>query len=1098
MMENRMPTDVPTPQTQSACGCNSPNCCGENTPVSSPASACSEKRNPFSRRDFLKAMSVAACGAALASTPLSVMAGPFEDSEFAKLVPPDKKLDPEWKKSLFARGVPVRYTGRDLAHIGMPVSGICCGTVYLGGDGKLWLWEIFNKHYGSGVQGRGQDGQLYVQPLDPVYPFEQNFSLGILSSGKVQQHRLDYTGFRDIRFQGAYPMARVDYSDPDVPLKVSLRAFSPFIPLNAADSGLPVTIMEYTVENPTSQTHKVEIEGTVANPVALNTGKPGKVLRSNETVQKDGLSAVVCSAQAVPESSEEPQRPDIVFEDFEKPTYEGWTVTGTAFGAGPIAADKIPSYQKIGQPHGKQLVNTHNARQGEDVEKADGHVGTLTSREFTLERHYINFLVSGGSHKGQTCIQLLIGGKPVREVTGPDNNLMQPAWFDVREFAGQKAALCIVDQATGGWGHIGIDYIVFSDKCAEPPYVLEKAEDYGTLTLAALDPESAALVVPAQTPLYYEAALKKEKGAPPAPLQATAPFGDSLVGTVSMHFELTPGQKKTIPFLIAWHFPNFSLGGVREEFPGRFYASRFGSALEVAQYVGKNYTSLADTTQRWCDTWYDSTLPYWFLDRTFANTSTLATGTCYRFKNGRFWAWEGVECCPGNCTHVWQYAHAMARLFPELERDLRERTDFGIAFHEDTGIVGFRAEHDPNYAIDGQAGIVLRSYREHLMSANDEFLKRNWPRIKKTLEFLIREDGNSDGILEGKQDNTYDAAWFGKIPAMTSLYLAAVKAGNAMAQEVNDSEFEKQTAGILEKGRKNIQEMFNGEYYYQIEDPKHPEAIGTGTGCHVDCVFGQSWAFQVGLGRLFDEKSIRSSLASIWKYNFTLNVGPFKEVHKAARPYALSGEGGLLVCTWPRGGKRDDLEKHWQQQYFNECWTGCEHQAAGHMIWEGMVEEGLAVIRAAHDRYHPRLRNPYNEIECSDHYARAMASYGVYLAACGWDYHGPKGHIGFAPRLQPEDFRAAFTAAEGWGTILQKREKAEQINQIELHHGQLNLRTLAFTLVQGAAAKSCDVEASGKTVESSFKQQEDGTILITLATPVQLKAGEALKAVLKA
>jgi hypothetical protein len=108
-------------------------------------------------------MSVAACGAAFASTPLSVMAGPFEDSEFAKLVPPDKKLDPEWKKSLIARGVPARYTGRDLAHIGMPVGGICCGAVYLGGDGKLWLWDIFNKHYGSGIQGHGQNGELYVK-----------------------------------------------------------------------------------------------------------------------------------------------------------------------------------------------------------------------------------------------------------------------------------------------------------------------------------------------------------------------------------------------------------------------------------------------------------------------------------------------------------------------------------------------------------------------------------------------------------------------------------------------------------------------------------------------------------------------------------------------------------------------------------------------------------------------------------------------------------------------------------------------------------------------------------------------------------------------
>ena len=89
--------------------------------------------------------------------------------------------------------------------------------------------------------------------------------------------------------------------------------------------------------------------------------------------------------------------------------------------------------------------------------------------------------------------------------------------------------------------------------------------------------------------------------------------------------------------------------------------------------------------------------------------------------------------------------------------------------------------------------------------------------------------------------------------------------------------------------------------------------------------------------------------------------------------------------------------------YFNECMNGFEYQAAGHMIWEGMVQEGLAVTRAIHDRYHPSRRNPWNEVECGDHYARSMASYGVFLAACGYEYHGPKRHLAFAPRLSPRE-----------------------------------------------------------------------------------------------
>ncbi len=124
--------------------------------------------------------------------------------------------------------------------------------------------------------------------------------------------------------------------------------------------------------------------------------------------------------------------------------------------------------------------------------------------------------------------------------------------------------------------------------------------------------------------------------------------------------------------------------------------------------------------------------------------------------------------------------------------------------------------------------------------------------------------------------------------------------------------------------------------------------------------------------------------------------------------------------------------------------NGFEYQVAGHMIWEGQVQEGLAVARAVHDRYHPARRNPWNEVECGDHYARSMASYGVYLAACGFAYHGPHGLIGFSPRLSPQKFRAAFTAAEGWGTYDQQ-ESANQLSAaIEVRWGSLAVRTIAL------------------------------------------------------
>src|SRR5262249_39452564 len=147
---------------------------------------------------------------------------------------------------------------------------------------------------------------------------------------------------------------------------------------------------------------------------------------------------------------------------------------------------------------------------------------------------------------------------------------------------------------------------------------------------------------------------------------ASAALDEPLIGAIGRTLRLAAGQAATVDFVLTWHFPNLKLQGLGKV--GRYYATRFDSARAVAQYVADHFERLASETRLWHDTWYDSTLPHWFLDRTFLNTSILATSTAYRFDNGRFYGWEGVGCCPGTCTHVWHYAHAPARLFPELER----------------------------------------------------------------------------------------------------------------------------------------------------------------------------------------------------------------------------------------------------------------------------------------------------------------------------------------------------------------------------------------------------------------------------------------------
>ena len=352
----------------------------------------------------------------------------------------------------------------------------------------------------------------------------------------------------------------------------------------------------------------------------------------------------------------------------------------------------------------------------------------------------------------------------------------------------QAARIEIVDQHSGGWGHIDIDQIELADTPGHQVPLPQVRPRHLCLALSSGQRPGHRLDCRGST---AEAVFGGD-----CPKK---PFGTKLAGP-DRTMKLDPGRRRTSSrspgISPTCRFPARAAGR-----PGRHYATRF---LGRRRRPACQHASAVETTRLWHQTWYDSTLPYWFLDRTFANTSILATSTCHRFRNGRFYGWEGVGCCAGTCTHVWHYAHAVARLFPELERILREQVDYaeGIGFDPKTGIISHRAEEPVGPAVDGQAGNILRTYREHQMSADSAFLKRLWPRVKASLEYLIRHDPNSDGLLEGAQHNTLDAQWFGVVPWLSSLYIAALAAGEAMARELGDDAFAGRCRVLKDRGAK--------------------------------------------------------------------------------------------------------------------------------------------------------------------------------------------------------------------------------------------------------------------------------------------------------
>jgi non-lysosomal glucosylceramidase len=231
---------------------------------------------------------------------------------------------------------------------------------------------------------------------------------------------------------------------------------------------------------------------------------------------------------------------------------------------------------------------------------------------------------------------------------------------------------------------------------------------------------------------------------------------------------------------------------------------------------------------------------------------------------------------------------------------------------------------------------------------------------------------------------------------------------------------------------------------------------------------------------------VQTALRSIFKHNWRTGFAGFKQY---PRTFLGEKDKGLLICTWPKGGRPKSV-----MCYSDEVWTGIEYQVAAHMIYEGMIEEGFAIVKGARDRYDgvprpPIGRNPWSEIECGGHYARAMSSWSLLLAASGFRYDGTTRSLHFAPRVTPGNFKAFFSGPEGWGSLRQVREGTVQRNIIQVVEGQVVVSLLHLAPPTGV--RQVKVTVSGASVEATLKHNIDAT-LVAFAAPAVLKTGDTL------
>ena len=1005
--------------------------------------------------------------------PVAVYAAAL-DPDHARLVPEDKGID---RAALVERDAPTVWSGEQLHYIGMPVSGIGTGQLYLGGDGQLWSWQIFNE---DDIWSKCE-GHRYMYPSDPAdfRPVEQGFAVAWKQGGKMTQRSLDADGFSDIRFHPKFPMATVEYRDASVPLDVDLTAYTPYIPLDVERSSFPVTLMEYTVTNTGSKAVETALSGWIENTShdMVRGMLPGT--RLNQPMTGENFEGVVTSATV--DSTELPEMESVVFEDFNGDDFGDWTATGDAFGDGPEVFKSANRRVMIeGNQDGKVAVS---------IRTDDKQMGTLTSAPFTVEKPFITMTFAAGRMPQGGGLRLLVDGEVVRWITGIKPRKFEQRSWNVGDLIGREAQIQLFDESAAEQGYVAVDTIEFTTRPVEKdmPEDVTKTGDTGQFALAVVRPEGRVSLALDKN---GDAAITNSD-------EASFPLEARPLAQVSNVLKLKPGESKTVTFLLSWRYPH------RIPKVDRMFAKRWPDIQAQVAAVADDLPALREETKLFVDTWRDSTLPHWLLDRILIPNAALNSNTVHESEARiRYTFLEGSTSLGGNCTHVWHYGQGPARLFPFIERTNREFVELGVGYTKDNQIK-YRAGPSKKYmtAMDGTTGTILRILREHQMTTDDTFLTRVWPKTKKAMIYLIdRFDANEDGITEGWQHNTLDQDWAGDVPWLCSMYQAALSACVEMAGVVGDEAFAARCEAIVEKGRVEFDaRMWDADrgYYIMVADPKIKKpSPGTYEGVHIDQVLGEWWLSQVGLDPILPEEKTKSALQSIFRYNYLPDIGPYREVFRGGRWYAAPGEPGLLMASFPFGGGARLHDARGGHAYLNECMTGFEWQAAAHMIHVGLVEEGLQVVKALDERYAPENRNPFNEVECGDHYGRATASYAVLIALSGYRYDGPDGLLGFAPKLTPEDFRAPFTTAEGWGTFAQKRTSKNQTNEIHIVHGETTLNQLEFDVPQGWNSVGAKVYL-GKRVVDAVQSLEGNRVSLKLSEPLTLAPDQILTVSIK-
>jgi uncharacterized protein (DUF608 family) len=524
--------------------------------------------------------------------------------------------------------------------------------------------------------------------------------------------------------------------------------------------------------------------------------------------------------------------------------------------------------------------------------------------------------------------------------------------------------------------------------------------------------------------------------------------------------ELAPGEERVLRFTVGWHFPHHMSPKGTEL--GHMYEHWFADAEAVSRFLVANYAAHREATLAFVHALAGTTIGAELAEAWSAQLSTLVKCTWWT-RDGQFAVWEGFGCCGFQTMDVsYQGSGSIIAFFPELQE---KQLEMSAAFQRADGRVphfftpDFSAVDDQFERVDMNPQFVLLACRDFLWKGDRDYLGRMWPHVQRAIANTALLDADGDGLPDhDTRLNTYDAWDFYGTPSyIASLWLASLKAGARLADEVGDAQTAARWRDWLRKGAESFdRKLWNGEYYSLWVDGDRRDEC-----CMTDQLSGEWYTQLMGLGQSLPRDRIVAALRAVVRHNFSL-------------------EQGLLNATYPASAKARFPTYENPQASGN--WTGVEYAIAAMMMDFGLVEEGVAVVRAVSDRY-ARAGRIWNHVECGDHYYRAMCSWATLLAATGFKVDRPRGVLTVAPVIRVNEVRAPWMSATAWGELTQTARRFE----LACRSGEETFRQLRLNL----RARSLGARLNGRSIPCKVSD-DSGYRVLDFGAPITVGAGQVL------